>query len=140
MKQIINYDNCEYLEYAGTNNGSIYDFTEYTIGDDDEMVLVGERRLTRNEIRSFVNGCEVLDIIDEMNEIEEPTDDYDSFGVSAVFEDGTTVDNDIVRDTGKEAIVNEINVAREWFEDRNPESYMISYYLDGKIVGAVEVE
>jgi len=58
---------------------------------------------------------------------------YDSFRVSAVFADGTTIDNDIVYRTGKAAIESEIEDAREWFADKEPVHYMISYYRDGEL-------
>lgn len=64
----------------------------------------------------------------------------DSFRVSAVWDDGTTVDNDIVHGVSAEAIEEELEVAREWFADRNPSEYMISYYFEGDVIGADMVE
>lgn len=64
---------------------------------------------------------------------------YDSFRVSAVYPDGTTIDNDIVYDTGTDAINAELESAKEWFADREPAYYRISYYRDGRCYKAVEV-
>ena len=59
---------------------------------------------------------------------------YDSFRVSAIFEDGTSVDNDIIKDTGESAVAAELEVAKDWFADRNPSYYLIRYYLNGKCI------
>ncbi len=61
---------------------------------------------------------------------------YDSFRVSAIFKDGTNVDNDIVEATGEEAVEAELEVAREWFRefDEEPRYFLISYYKDGEWV------
>lgn len=63
---------------------------------------------------------------------------YDSFRVSAVFEDGATIDNDKISATGQDAIEAELEAAREWFGDRKPEYYLISYYNDGECVDTEE--
>lgn len=65
---IINYDSLEYLEYTGRNNGCIFDFNEYTIGDDDELVFVDERRLTKNEIRHYTGGAEFIELVEAAEE------------------------------------------------------------------------
>ena len=60
---------------------------------------------------------------------------YDSFRVSAVFEDGTTADNDVlVPALGRDSIEAELEEARKWFSEQNPACYMISYYKDGEFV------
>lgn len=64
---------------------------------------------------------------------------YDSFRVSAVFNDGTTVDNDIVWDTDRWAVSSELEEAREWFADREPKYFLVTYYRDGEVVGSEEV-
>lgn len=64
----------------------------------------------------------------------------DSFRVSAVWEDGTTVDNDIVYEVDEDAVKAELEVAREWFADRSPSEYMISYYFEGDVIGADMIE
>lgn len=64
----------------------------------------------------------------------------DSFRASAVWDDGTTVDNDIIYGVSAEAIKAELEVAREWFADRSPSEYMISYYFEGEVIGADMVE
>lgn len=60
--------------------------------------------------------------------------EYDSFRVSAVFEDGSTIDNDIVKGFGNEAVEAELEEAREWFKDRDVSRYMVSYYKDGTCI------
>lgn len=65
---------------------------------------------------------------------------YDSFRVSAVFEDGTTIDNDMVYKTGDIAVEAELEEAKEWFADKNPTSYLISYYKDDECVISEERE
>lgn len=64
--------------------------------------------------------------------VRENYDLYDSFRVSAVFEDGASIDNDIISETGRDAIEAELEVAREWFADKDPEYYLVSYYKDGE--------
>lgn len=36
--------------------------------------------------------------------------------------------------------LDELNEAREWFADRSPKGYIISYYLDSECVGSETVE
>ena len=57
--------------------------------------------------------------------------EYDSFRVSAVFADGSTIDNDVIEKTGNDAVEAELEKAREWFKDRDVARYMVSYYKDG---------
>lgn len=57
---------------------------------------------------------------------------YDSFRVSAISEDGSNVDNDIVYDAGASAVAAELASTREWYEGREPAYYLVSYYRDGK--------
>ena len=66
--------------------------------------------------------------------------DYNSFRVSAVWNSGETVDNDMVYEVGEEAVEKELAEARAWFGERHPESYMISYYQNGEYVFSEYVE
>lgn len=58
--------------------------------------------------------------------------------VSAVWEDGTSVDNDKIdvsgmSDAEMEDVINrELASAEEWFSDRNPKEYTVSIY-DGDL-------
>ena len=78
------------------------------------------------EIRVYADESEQLDY--------DTVTIYDSLRVSAIFEDGASIDNDIVNDTGEEAIENELTIAREWFADKDPNYYLISYYFNGECI------
>lgn len=94
--------------------------------------------------RNIINDTEIgmMDELFGSLETEEQVERFirefytDSFRVSAVWEDGTTVDNDIIYEVGEDAVKAELEVAREWFADRNPSEYMISYYFEGDVIGA----
>ena len=64
--------------------------------------------------------------------------------VSAIFEDGTSVDNDKVKVSSDEkmqtVIDREIASAREWFSDREPKEYMVSLYDGDRCAFAYAVE
>lgn len=63
---------------------------------------------------------------------------YDAVRVSAVFNDGTTIDNDLIYDADADAVEAELETAREWFAERNPDHYLVSYYIDDECVRAEE--
>lgn len=90
-------------------------------------------------VRKCPRWAEIL-IIEKLEKIaadkeKEGGKAYDSFRVSAVFDDGKTIDNDIIEETGTEAINAELESAKEWFADQSPANYLISYYLDGECIG-----
>ena len=66
--------------------------------------------------------------------------------VSAIFEDGTSVDNDKVEVSGKSdtemqvAIDREIASAKAWFSDREPKEYMVSVYNGDRCIYAYATE
>ena len=64
---------------------------------------------------------------------------YDSFRVSTIFCDGITIDNDIVYDTGADAIRKELEETDEWNVDRIIAGYTISYYADGECFAQEEI-
>lgn len=69
--------------------------------------------------------------------VRENLETYDSFMVSAVFEGGATIDNDMVYeecDSQSENVDTELNVARDWFAEKDPDCYMVSYYKDRECV------
>lgn len=59
---------------------------------------------------------------------------YDSFRVSAVCENGNTVDNDVVDYTGQEAVEAELKATKDWYGNNPMLDYLISYYRDGECV------
>lgn len=83
-------------------------------------------------------GAKLVAVIDRDLCIEEIWM-YDSFRVSAVFSDGTTIDNDMVYGAGDTAVASELQNAKEWFADKDPVSYLISYYRDGECILTEEV-
>ena len=66
--------------------------------------------------------------------------------VSAVWEDGTSVDNDKIDVSGmsdaemEDVINSELASAEEWFSDRNPKEYTVSIYDGDRSVDAYIVE
>ena len=66
--------------------------------------------------------------------------------VSAVWEDGTSVDNDKIDVSGmsdaemEDVINSELASAEEWFSDRNPKEYAVSIYSGDRSVDAYIVE
>ena len=66
--------------------------------------------------------------------------------VSAIWEDGTSVDNDKIDVSGmsdaemQDVINSELASAEEWFSDRNPKEYAVSIYDGDRSVDAYIVE
>ena len=66
--------------------------------------------------------------------------------VSAIWEDGTSVDNDKIDVSGmsdaemQDVINSELASAEEWFSDRNPKEYTVSIYDGDRSVDAYIVE
>lgn len=72
--KIYDYDNGEVLAYTGENNRVVYHFNEFTIDENGELVPVGPRMLTRDEIRKRDGGKQLMREIDA-DETEEEEDD-----------------------------------------------------------------
>lgn len=64
--------------------------------------------------------------------------DYNYFMVSAVYEDGTTVDCDKMKvgENVNENLRKEIAAAEEWFgdPDHRPKEFMITFYQNSEVV------
>jgi ribosome maturation factor RimP len=98
----------------------------------DELYYIErDKRNSTVEIRVYEDEDAQLDY----NEVTV----YDSFRVSALFDDGATIDNDIVYDTGSDAVEAELKEAREWFADKNPVGYIITFYRNGESYKTEEV-
>ena len=64
---------------------------------------------------------------------------YDAFRISAINEDGSNVDNDVIYDAGASAIAAELADTRERYKGREPAYYLISYYSNGRPYHTEEV-
>ena len=130
----------EVREYAGDPE-EVYDYNLigwklwYAVEMDREDNDWGTGSYDLDEAKAMAEDMNALLIaVIDRDECIDEIEMYDSFRVSAVFDDGATIDNDIVEDTTASAVENELEDAREWFADRNPEGYMVSYYRDGECI------
>lgn len=71
-----------------------------------------------------------------------PDVDFDEWRISAVWSDGTTVDNDLHQKTVTvyDDINDELAESEEWFWERDPESFLVSFYDDGDWVDDVTIK
>lgn len=137
--------NIEIRIYADEDEQTDYDEVDwwvwYAVMESDEDNDWGTGSYDLDEATEMLTPAGYIAVIDVRSDycMDEIRFEYDSFRVSAVFEDGSTIDNDIVSETGADAVEKEIDLTREWYEGREPEYYIVNYYLDGRNVGEEEV-
>lgn len=70
-----------------------------------------------------------------------PDVDFDEWRISAVWSDGTTVDNDLHRRT--ETVFDDINdelaESEEWFWEKDPAGFLVSFYEDREWVDEIRI-
>lgn len=67
--------------------------------------------------------------------------DFDAWRISAVWNDGTTVDNDMHERTGSALgeINEELAESEEWFWDRDPAEFLVNFYDGGEWVDYIRI-